>query len=77
MGVRNTAVEGKAAMFCSTDGRAFGPVFDSSDELDDFLAWWEDSGPIVDLRALSWDALDNALESWRAARATEPERTRT
>ncbi len=68
MGVRNTATENVAAMFCSTDGRAFGPTFDSGAELDDFLEWaaeHEDN----DLRTLSEHDLNAIIMQWRAARA--------
>lgn len=83
MGVHNSQVEGKAAMFDSTSGRAFGPVFDSGDDLDDFLAWFGEEphaegarlASYDDVRRLSATELDQVIEEWRAARATEPERT--
>lgn len=85
MGVRNTAVEGMTAMFDSTTGRAFGPVFDNSDDLDAFLAWFGEEPHAVgsriasydDVRKLSATELDQVIEEWREARATTPERTRT
>lgn len=39
MSVRTTAGEGKVALFCSTSGVAFGPVFDTEDEAERFLEW--------------------------------------
>ena len=68
MGVRNTSVEEKAAMFDSVTGTAFGPVFDSADELDDFLEF----APTVegrDLRILSESDLHALIMQWRGARA--------
>jgi hypothetical protein len=41
MGVRTTHEEGKVALFDSTTGEAFGRVFESQDEADDFLGWYE------------------------------------
>lgn len=32
---------GVACLYCSTTGWAFGPVFNSRDEAEDFLAWLE------------------------------------
>jgi hypothetical protein len=35
--VRTTGVEGKVALFDSTSGLAFGPVFDSDTDAEEFL----------------------------------------
>jgi hypothetical protein len=83
MGVRNSHVEGKAAMFDSTTGRAFGPVFDSSTELDAFLAWFGEEphaegariASYDDVRKLSATELDQVIEEWREAYAPDNERT--
>jgi hypothetical protein len=39
MGVRVTEIEGKAALFDSTTNLAFGPIFDSASEAEEFLNW--------------------------------------
>lgn len=70
MPVRNTATEGKAAMFCSTDGIAFGPVFDSEYELDDFIEYANENES-RDLRALGSADLESLLTAWRGQRARE------
>lgn len=46
MAVREfVADDGKACMYCSTSGFAFGPVFESVDEMTNFLAWfWANYG---------------------------------
>ena len=41
MGIRLTTQEDKVALFCSTSGFAFGPVFDRVGEAEDFLAFAE------------------------------------
>lgn len=69
MGVRNTATEGKVAMFDSTSGFAFGPTFDSESELDDFVAFVESIEP-RDLRAVPGDELEAYVVQWRGARAS-------
>jgi hypothetical protein len=42
MGTRITAHEGVVALYDSTSGTAFGPVFDTPDDADDFLDWLKD-----------------------------------
>lgn len=39
MGVHITGIEGKSALFDSTSGLAFGPVFEDDTEAEDFLEW--------------------------------------
>lgn len=46
MGCRVTTTEKKSAMFDSVTGTAFGPVFVSEEECEDFIQWclekWDD-----------------------------------
>jgi len=53
VGVRTTASENVVALVCSTSGLAFGPVFDSEGEADDFLDWYNAKDDSVDLRKLT------------------------
>jgi hypothetical protein len=39
MGVRIVSDENVAALYCSTSGLAFGPIFVSHSEAEDFLSW--------------------------------------
>jgi hypothetical protein len=55
-------------MFDSTTGCAFGPVFDSAVELDDFLEFADLVEP-RDLRVVSSHELDALVLQWRGARA--------
>ena len=68
MSVRNTAVEGVSAMFDSTSGTAFGPIFDNADELDDFLEFAGEHEE-RDLRMLPSPELDALVLVWRGVRA--------
>lgn len=72
MGVRITSDEDKAALFDSVSGWAFGPVFDNSDEADDFLTYCE-SAELPDLRTMSEPDLMNAHEKWAADRLQQSE----
>ncbi len=53
MSVRTTG----AALYCSTTGRAFGPVFNSREEADAFLVWWW-ANFMTDPRLVHPDLLD-------------------
>lgn len=57
MGIRNTEHEKKVAMFDSSSGLAFGPVFDDVNDLDDFLDWASAQISGTDLRLLPVDEL--------------------
>jgi hypothetical protein len=61
MGVRTTSGEKTVALFDSVTGWAFGRVFDSDLEAEDFLAFTAD-GP--DLRTLDDDQLDTLFCQW-------------
>lgn len=78
MGVRiagRFSGEHEAALFDSVTGRAFGPVFDSHDQAEDFLAWLATNGfpnhaglMVTDARLLVWmNWLDKAVAAWRDA----------
>jgi hypothetical protein len=74
MSVRITSDEDKAALFDSVSGWAFGPVFDNSDEADDFLVFCE-SAELPDVRTMTENDLADAHEKWAADRmqANTPE----
>lgn len=60
------------AMYCSTSGFAFGPVFDSETEALDFLEWMEsakreDDPNLVDLGSDPRRYMDSDLEDLVAA----------
>ena len=63
MGIRNTANDEKIALFDSVTGLAFGPVFDTETECDEFLAWCEEHG-VTDKQSLIWSA-DKLHEEWK------------
>ncbi len=69
MGVRNTGVEGRVAMFDSVTGFAFGPTFDSDDELDDYMTFVA-SIDQRDLRSISSSDLEAYVVQWRGARSS-------
>jgi hypothetical protein len=57
VGIRDTAREGKTALFDSWTGEAIGEVFDSTDDADDFLEWVEaayrDGAQVLRLRSVA------------------------
>lgn len=63
VGVRTTSGEGKVALFDSVSGFAFGPVFDSDEEIDAFLDYAREHEP-RDLRALTDRQLTALYETW-------------
>lgn len=63
MGVRDTSTERKVAMFDSVTGFAFGPVFDTEADLEEFMEWWDETSN-RDLRDLSDAELEEALAKW-------------
>lgn len=67
MGVRVTANEGKAALFDSTSGLAFGPVFDSADEATEFLEHLTEIGE-RDPREIAAGELARLHAEWDAER---------
>lgn len=69
MGVRNTATEGRVALFDSTSGFAFGPTFDTETECDDFVTFVASIDP-RDLRAIPSTDLEAFVVQWRGARAS-------
>jgi hypothetical protein len=62
--VRTTSGEHVAALFDSVTGRAFGPVFDTDEQVDDFLRFTA-SGP--DLQTMSHDGLSETHAAWLKA----------
>jgi hypothetical protein len=67
MGVRTTSVEGKVAMFDSTTGMAFGPVFDSTGEADSYMLFAAQKFPGKDIRELYVAELINLHVMWMNA----------
>lgn len=63
MGVRTTSSENKVALFDSVTGRAFGPVFDSNDDIESFLEYAETMGT-EDLRCSTDDELETMKHNW-------------
>lgn len=57
MGVRNSTYEGVTCLFDSVSGYAFGPVFDTADEAEDFVIWATDTCGVGDLRILTWEQM--------------------
>lgn len=51
----------KSVMFCSTDGCAFGPLFDREDAID-FLEWMVERGR--DPRDMNANTLDIWVKTW-------------
>jgi hypothetical protein len=64
MGVRITADEGVVALFDSTSGVAFGPVFDSAFDAELFLKWADKEKEVEDLRALKPGELADLMREW-------------
>lgn len=68
MGVRTTSSENVVALHDSVTGWAFGPVFHSEEEADDFLIY-ASTGP--DLRILTDDELMEIYKRWYAVWTAE------
>jgi len=64
MGIQNTAAEDTVALFDSVSGVAFGPVFDSEDEAEDFLNFCELEGH-DDIRQLAEGTLMELHIKWQ------------
>jgi len=67
MSVRTTSVEGKVALFDSTTGFAFGPVFDSDDDADSYVAFAAQKFPGLDIRMLHVAELVKLRVAWMDA----------
>ena len=65
---QDTGDRGKATLFCSSTGWAFGPVFESRDQASEFLAWLD-----VDPRSLEDRDLELRYTAYRAARRVRVE----
>jgi len=71
MGVRITSQEDKVALFDSVTGHAFGPVFDSEWEAEEFTDWFQrrvEDGTYqaqTDLRQYRGSDLDALVNKWR------------
>jgi hypothetical protein len=61
--VRVTTAEGKAALFDSVTGLAFGPVFDSELHADEFLIWLDDTDG-RDARDINTPRLNALKQEW-------------
>jgi hypothetical protein len=68
MSVRVTSAECKVALFDSTTGLAFGPVFADDDEANEFLRFLEDIGE-RDPRVIPVGELVVLADEWRADRS--------
>lgn len=55
------------ALYCSATGVAFGPVFDSEDDAEAFLAWVEPK-TFLDVRVIPRGELVALFRSWSAER---------
>ena len=64
MGVRVTD-KTNVCLYCSTTGVAFGPVFASSFDAEDFLGWWNTHDDATDLRDLTPTELVAAYARWQ------------
>ena len=59
--------EDVALFYCDTSGWAFGPVMESADEAEAFLAW---CGPrLGDIRSASDPEVNSELRAFRASRS--------
>ena len=65
MGVR-VSNRTNVCLYCSTTGLAFGPVFASSFDAEDFLEWWNTFDDATDLRELTPGELAIAYGKWQA-----------
>lgn len=72
MGVRFTTNEGVTALFDSVSGWAFGPVFEDSEQSQDFLDFHEktDDRHADDLRSYTIADLESLHKEWLQARGT-------
>ena len=72
MSVRITSQENKVALFASDTGLAFGPIFDSQDDAEDFLGcigYGVDDG--IDPRKITSDELVGLYNLWQRQREME------
>ena len=61
-------VDSGAFMYCSSTGWAFGPLFDTPEDVIEFFAWLDaDAGEEVDPRVLSTRELHARHSRWLAA----------
>lgn len=67
MGVRVTTQDSKYALYDSTTAVAFGPVFDTLTDCDDFLQHLQDIGE-RDPRVIPVGELVELAEEWKAER---------
>lgn len=66
MGVRNTMTEGKVALFDSVTGVAFGPVFDTEEEAERFVAYVAEHVEDGDVRSVQEADLMNLYDAFTA-----------
>ena len=65
-------VQRKSVMYCSTSGRAFGPLFDDRDAID-FLRWYDLRADAPgDIRSLNDNTLDIWVSEWQIELDPEP-----
>ena len=59
MAVSDTEREGVTALYDTTTGQAFGPVFKDEDEVEDFMTWvkHKHNDESIDVRTLNTDQL--------------------
>ena len=69
MGVR-VSDKTNACLYCSTTGIAFGPVFASSFDANDFLDWYRNNS-VSDLRDLTPTELVAAYAKWQTRQVIE------
>jgi hypothetical protein len=62
MSVRIISDGTEAVLTCSTSGVAFGPVFDSEQEAEEFLEWLRENGPRIRSEAFYIGALGNGTD---------------
>lgn len=58
------AVDVGATLYCTTSDEPFGPVFQTMEDAQDFLAWYYDKGPVEDLRRLNKAELQALVDDW-------------
>jgi len=69
-GVDGGDSNGKACLYDSVTGFAFGPVFENQDEAQDFLDWWDvadnrDHRPARDVRVIEDREMRDAISNFR------------
>lgn len=69
VGAEDCDAAGRVAMFCSTTGLAFGPLFDSTDDADAFQAWACEQSGEKDVRNIGPGTLDDLTDQWKHLRA--------